>query len=115
MFRELNIRKVEREGYRMTYPNLRQAIWLLVLLILMEAGLGILIHVAGLISGQPLEHNNYLLGISKLGGLSSDFIVRFPSYGSTVGKFFASHKCKFRLADVALCRNIDYRNGDGSF
>ena len=50
----------------MEYPNLKQAIWLLVLLVLMEAGLGIFIHVAGLISGQPLEHNNYVLGISKL-------------------------------------------------
>lgn len=51
----------------MAYPNLRQATWLVVLVILIEAGMGILIHVAGLISVQPLEHNNYLLGISRLG------------------------------------------------
>lgn len=50
----------------MAYPNLKQAIWLLVLLILMESGFGILIYVAGIISSQPLEHNNYLLGITKL-------------------------------------------------
>ena len=50
----------------MAYPNLKQAIWLLVLLILTESGFGILIYVASIISSQPLEHNNYLLGITKL-------------------------------------------------
>lgn len=50
----------------MAYPNLKQAIWLLVLLILTESGLGMLIYAAGFISGQPLEHNNYVLGIGKL-------------------------------------------------
>lgn len=50
----------------MAYPNLKQAIWLLVLLILTESGFGMLIHAAGFISGQPLEHSNYVLGIGKL-------------------------------------------------
>lgn len=50
----------------MTYPNLKQAIRLLALLILTESGFGMLIYVAGIISSQPLEHSNYLLGIGKL-------------------------------------------------
>ena len=62
---QLNPNKESCES-AMAYPNLKQAIWLLVLLILTESGLGMLIYAAGFISGQPLEHNNYVLGIGKL-------------------------------------------------
>ncbi len=51
----------------MAYPNLRQAIWLLVLLILIEVGSGILISAVRLISGEHLEDNNYLMGLLVFG------------------------------------------------
>ncbi|MDE3001197.1 MAG: CPBP family intramembrane metalloprotease [Gemmatimonadota bacterium] len=62
---QLNPNKKSCES-SMAYPNLKQAIWLLALLILTEMGFGMLIYAAGIISSQPLEHNNYLLGITKL-------------------------------------------------
>lgn len=53
----------------MAYPNLRQAIWLSVLYLLIEAGMGFLIYIAGLNSHQPLADNNFVLGVAKLAGL----------------------------------------------
>lgn len=48
----------------MAYPNLRQAIWLTVLLMLLEVGMGLFISVVESISGVSLENNSYVMGLA---------------------------------------------------
>ena len=50
----------------MTYPNLRQAIWLLVLYILIQVGVGVLIGIVRLTYGERLHEENLLIGILQL-------------------------------------------------
>ncbi len=45
----------------MTYPNLKQSVWLLVLLVLISAGLMIPIAIMGMIIGQPLHESPYVI------------------------------------------------------
>ena len=50
----------------MAYPNLKQSIWLLVLLYLITIGLAILIGVIGAIIDEPLSETTYLMGLVSL-------------------------------------------------
>ena len=45
----------------MAYPNLKQSIWLLVLLVLISAGLGIPVAILGMIIDQPLHKSPYAI------------------------------------------------------
>ncbi|MYB57730.1 MAG: CPBP family intramembrane metalloprotease [Gemmatimonadetes bacterium] len=45
----------------MAYPNLKQSIWLLVLLVLIGAGLGIPVAILGMIIDQPLHKSPYAI------------------------------------------------------
>ncbi len=59
--------ELQERAIEMAYPNLRQACWVLALLILMEVVMGIFIDVVQLISGESLEHNNYAMGLLVFG------------------------------------------------
>ena len=48
----------------MAYPNLRQAIWLTALLLLLEVGIGLFIFVVESISGESLGDNSYVTGLA---------------------------------------------------
>ena len=50
----------------MTYPNLKQSIWLMVLWILITLGLSILIAIVGNIVGKPVHEYDYVLGLLAL-------------------------------------------------
>ena len=50
----------------MAYPNLKQSIWLLVLLILIVCGLAIVVAIVGAIIDEPLYENIYLTELSSL-------------------------------------------------
>lgn len=50
----------------MAYPNLRQAIWLLALLTLIDVGMGMLISVVESISGEPFGDSNYVMGLAAI-------------------------------------------------
>ena len=50
----------------MAYPNLKQSIWLLVLLILIVIGLAILIAIIGAIIDEPLDENTSLTNLVSL-------------------------------------------------
>ncbi len=50
----------------MTYPNLKQSVWLLVLLCLITIGLAILMGVIGAIIDEPLSDNTYLTSLVSL-------------------------------------------------
>ena len=45
----------------MSYPNLKQSIWLLVLLVLISTGLGIPVAILGMIIDQPLHKSPYAI------------------------------------------------------
>ena len=53
----------------MAYPNLRQAIWLTSLLVLLELGIGLLISVVDSISGESLGNNSYVMGLVAFAAL----------------------------------------------
>jgi len=50
----------------MAYPNLKQSVWLLVLLSLITIGLAILMGVIGAIIDEPLSENTYLTSLVSL-------------------------------------------------
>ena len=50
----------------MAYPNLKQSVWLLVLLILIVVGLAILVSIIGAIIDEPLDENTYLTNLVSL-------------------------------------------------
>ncbi len=50
----------------MTYPNLKQSVWLLVLYILIAFGLTILVGIIGAIIDEPLLEYDYFLGLLSL-------------------------------------------------
>ena len=50
----------------MTYPNLRQSIWLVVLFWITQSVLGLIIYVVQTALGESLRHENLLTGISTL-------------------------------------------------
>lgn len=50
----------------MAYPNLKQSIWLLVLLSLITIGLAILLDIIGAIIDEPLSENTYLTRLVSL-------------------------------------------------
>lgn len=50
----------------MTYPNLKQSVWLLVLWILIVCGLAIVVAIVGAIIDEPLYENTYLTALSSL-------------------------------------------------
>ena len=53
----------------MTYPNLKQSIWLMVLFLLISAGLGIAVNIVSYIIDEPLEEYNLLNGLLMLTNL----------------------------------------------
>lgn len=53
----------------MAYPNLRQAIWLTSLLVLLELGIWLLISVVESISGESLGNNSYVIGLVAVAAL----------------------------------------------
>ena len=53
----------------MTYPNLKQSIWLMVLFLLISAGLGIAVDIVSYIIDEPLEEYNLLNGLLMLTSL----------------------------------------------
>ena len=50
----------------MAYPNLKQSVWLLVLLILIVVGLAILVSIIGAIIDEPLDENTSLTNLVSL-------------------------------------------------
>ena len=62
----------------MAYPNLKQSIWLLVLLYFITIGLAILVGVIGAIIDEPLSENTYLTGLVSL--VSFILILCYVSY-----------------------------------
>ena len=50
----------------MTYPNLRQSIWLVVLFWITQSVLGLIIYVVQTVLGESFRHENLLTGISTL-------------------------------------------------
>ena len=50
----------------MTYPNLKQSIWLLVLLFLISAGLTVPIAIIGVIIDQPFHESPYVIWLLTL-------------------------------------------------
>ena len=50
----------------MTYPNLRQSIWLVVLFWIAQTVLGLIIYVVQTVLGESIRHENLLTGISTL-------------------------------------------------
>ena len=50
----------------MTYPNLRQSIWLVVLFWITQSVLGLIIYVVQTVLGESFQHENLLTGISTL-------------------------------------------------
>ena len=80
----------------MTYPNLKQSIWLLVLLILIVVGLTILINIIGAIIDEPLNEYDF----SELVSLVSFILILF----------YISHRTGRTWQDLLplAIRNIDY-------
>lgn len=50
----------------MTYPNIRQSIWLVVLFWITQSVLGLIIYVVQTVLGESFRHENLLTGISTL-------------------------------------------------
>ena len=81
----------------MTYPNLKQSIWLLILLILITIGLTVLIVIIGAIIDEPLYEYDYYSGLLPL----ASFILIL---------YYVSHRTGRTWADMLplAIRNIDY-------
>ena len=81
----------------MAYPNLKQSIWLLVLLILIVVGLAIVVAIVGAIIDEPLYENTYLTKLSSLVG----FILIL---------FYISHRTGRTWTDMLplAIKKIDY-------
>ncbi len=62
----------------MAYPNLKQSIWLMVLFLLINVGLGISVAIVGGIMDVSLDANNYLNGLLLLA--SFILILRYVSH-----------------------------------
>ena len=81
----------------MTYPNLKQSVWLLILLILIVVGLAILVSIIGAIIDEPLYENNYLTNLVSL----VSFILIL---------YYVSHRTGRAWTDMLplTIKNIDY-------
>lgn len=81
----------------MTYPNLKQSVWLLILLILIVVGLAILVSIIGAIIDEPLYENTYLTNLVSL----VSFILIL---------YYVSHRTGRTWTDMLplAIRNIDY-------
>ncbi len=81
----------------MTYPNLKQSVWLLILLILIVVGLAILVSIIGAIIDEPLYENTYLMNLVSL----VSFILIL---------YYVSHRTGRTWTDMLplAIRNIDY-------
>ncbi len=81
----------------MTYPNLKQSVWLLVLYILIAFGLTILIAIIGVIIDEPLHEHDYFFGLLSL--------VKF-----ILILCYISHRTDRTWTDMLplAIRNIDY-------
>ena len=81
----------------MTYPNLKQSVWLLILYILIAFGLTTLIGIIGAIIDEPLLEHDYFLGFLSL----ASFILILCYVSPRTGRTWQD------LLPLAI-RNIDY-------